>query len=132
MYNHAACRCAEQINWRRLLNLAGINRTEAAGNLLVKTNASRYRLNHVNQMTRTFIKLVLILGALGPTVLASLGAWGVNQWVLVGALFVYVIALGATAWQLEKRRRWTGVALCFAVLVLGILIVYLTHRRLLR
>ncbi len=76
--------------------------------------------------------LILLLGALGPTALASLSVWGANQWVLAAVLVVYAIALGVTAWRLEKRRRWTGAGLCLAVLLLGMLIVYLTHRRLVR
>ncbi|MBM3858292.1 MAG: hypothetical protein FJ395_01430 [Verrucomicrobia bacterium] len=81
---------------------------------------------------RTYLKLILVLGALGPTVLSSLNVWGVNQWVLLSALAIYAAALGVTAWRMEKRMRWSGVVLCVAVLVLGMLIVYLTHRRLLR
>jgi len=83
-------------------------------------------------MTRTFIKLVLVLGALGPTLLASLSVWGVNQWALAAAIAVYAVALGVAAWRLEKQARWTGVGLCLAVLLLGMLVVYLTHRRFLK
>jgi hypothetical protein len=81
---------------------------------------------------RTFLKLILVLGALGPSVLAWLSAHGTNQWILAGAIAVYAVALGVAAWRLEKRTRWSGVGLCLAVLLLGVLVVYLTHRRLVR
>ncbi len=84
------------------------------------------------ELERTFIKLIVVLGALGPTVLASLNVWGANQWVLASAIVFYAIALGATAWWLEKQTRWSGVGLCLTVLLLGMLVVYLTHRRVLR
>ncbi|GEM_PF-1950315 len=80
-------------------------------------------------MIRTLIKLIAVIGIVGPTVLACLGAWGINPWILAGAIFVYAVVLGVAAWRLEKRWRWSGVALCVAVLVLGMLVVYLTHRR---
>lgn len=91
--------------------------------------AVRYDLK---RRDRLFLKLVLVLGALGPTLLASLSVWGANQWMLLAALVAYTLALGVAAWQLEKRRRWSGVGLCAVVLVLGMLIVYVTHRRLVR
>jgi hypothetical protein len=79
---------------------------------------------------RTFLKLVVVLGALGPSALAWFSAHGANQWILAGAIGLYAVGLGATAWRLEKQTRWSGVGLCLAVLLLGMLIVYLTHRRL--
>ena len=83
-------------------------------------------------MTKTLIKVVLILGAVGPTAMAYLAACGVNPWWLAVALCVYAATLGALAWRLERQRSWSGVALCVAVLVLGAAVVYVTHRRVLR
>jgi hypothetical protein len=83
-------------------------------------------------MMRTFIKLILLLGMVGPTALAMLSVFGANQWPLIAAVVVYAFVLGAVAWWMEKREPWTGVGLCLAVLLLAIAFFYFTHRRFLR
>ncbi len=81
---------------------------------------------------RSLIKLTVLLGAIGPTLLATLSVWGVNPWWLAGVTILYAAGLAAVAWHLEKRWRWAGVGLSLAVLLLGALIVYITHRRFLQ
>jgi len=83
-------------------------------------------------MIRSYVKLVLLLGAIGPTVLGCLSARGVNPWWLAAAVALYAALLGAAAWRMEQQKRWSGVALSLTVLVLGMLIAYFTHRRFLR